>query len=309
MARYLITGGAGFIGSAMARKLLNEGHEVHLIDLEDRIDLDREKLLGAHLHIGDISKMEVFSGLPREKFDVAFHMAAQTSARISEENPELDIDSNVKGTYYFCKWAREAMVRRVVFTSSMAVYGSHGDNINEDATIQPVSVYGITKVAGESFIRILSQESIEVYIYRLFNVYGPGQDYHNMKQGMLSIFLTQALTTDTILVTGSLDRYRDFVYIDDVIDALLTCESDKNSGGIFNVGSGKPTTVKQLCNTIINKLNSSISVVEVGSHRGDVFGNYANPRELYALGWEPSVDLEQGIETTMKDAIEVLSCK
>lgn len=312
MARYLITGGAGFIGSAMAVKLLNEKHEVHVIDTESRIKRLKNKLKGAYLHCGDISKEGAFSTLPVDTFDMAFHMAAQTSARVSEEDPSLDIDSNVKGTYYFCNWARENKPKKAVLTSSMAVYGAHGDNIDEDTPINPTSVYGITKVASESFFRILSKDGIKTFVYRLFNVYGPGQDYSNMKQGMLSIFLTQALTSDAIRVTGSLSRYRDFVYIDDVLNALLISNNDRVVENIFNVGTGIPVTVKQLCNIIVDKMDKSrenIPIIEIESHRGDVYGNYSNSNKLLSLGWKPNVNLDKGIESTLLDAVKVLKCK
>jgi UDP-glucose 4-epimerase len=313
MARYLITGGAGFIGSAMAVKLLHGKHEVHVIDIESRVNRVRDKLKGAHFHCGDISKESTFSSLPTDIFDVAFHMAAQTSARVSEEDPGLDIDSNVKGTYYFCKWARENKTKKAVLTSSMAVYGAHGDNIDEDAPINPNSVYGITKVASESFFRILSEDGVKTSVYRLFNVYGPGQDYSNMKQGMLSIFLTQALLSDAIRVTGSLSRYRDFVYIDDVLNALLIdVDNDSTCENVFNVGTGIPVTVNQLCNAIVDKIvkpGESIPIVKIESHRGDVFGNYSNSDKLLSLGWKPVVDLDEGIKLTLYDAIRVLKCK
>jgi UDP-glucose 4-epimerase len=314
MARYLITGGAGFIGSALAVKLIYEKHEVHVIDLESRLNLLKDKLKGAHLHCGDVSKEAIFAALPADTFDIAFHMAAQTSARVSEENPNLDINSNVKGTYYFCKWARENDVKRAVFTSSMAVYGAYGDNIDESEVIKPTSVYGITKAAGEFLFRNLIDDGVNISIFRLFNVYGPGQDYKNMKQGMLSIFLTQALTSDAIRVTGSPDRYRDFIYIDDVLSALLiNIDNDISDDIVFNVGNGIPVTVKQLCTNITSKISKKIGktipIIEIESHRGDVFGNYSNSDKLLSLGWKPIVGLDEGIESTLTEAFEVLNCK
>jgi UDP-glucose 4-epimerase len=311
IARYLITGGAGFIGSAMALRLLQENHEVHIIDLEERIELVRDRLNRASFHCGNISDKDSFSTLPKGDYEVAFHMAAQTSARVSEESPDLDIDSNVKGTYYFCKWARKSKPRRAVFTSSMAVYGSHGDNIDENTARRPVSVYGITKKTGEDLFRILSEDGINTTVYRLFNVYGPGQDFTNMQQGMLSIFMTQALTSDAIRVTGSLNRYRDFVYIDDVLNALLINDNRMGSG-VINVGSGTPTSVNELCNIIINKtksINGQVPIIEIASHRGDVFGNFSNSEKLLSLGWQPTTGLDKGIELMLPSAIEALLSK
>jgi len=311
VARYLITGGAGFIGSAMALRLLKENHEIHIIDFEDRIEQAKKKLHGAIFHCGDISKQNTFALLPKGSYDIVFHMAAQTSARVSEEKPGLDIDCNVKGTYYFCKWAREIKPRRAVFTSSMAVYGSHGDNIDENAPRKPVSVYGITKKAGEDFFKILSKDGVHTTIYRLFNVYGPGQDFNNMKQGMLSIFMTQALISDAIRVTGSLNRYRDFVFIDDVLSALLI-DPGVYGSNVLNVGNGAPVSVQQLCNIIVSKIDNKrkkIPIIETDSHRGDVFGSYSDTRKLLSLGWNPITNLDQGIELMLPSAIEALKCK
>jgi UDP-glucose 4-epimerase len=308
VARYLITGGAGFIGSALASRLIKENHEVHIIDFEYRIEQAEKKLNGAVLHCGNISEQNTFESLPKGSYDAAFHMAAQTSARVSEENPMFDIESNIKGSYYFCKWARQLRPKRVVFTSSMAVYGSHGDNIDENAPLNPVSVYGVTKKAGEDFFKILSKDGVQTSIFRLFNVYGPGQDFTNMKQGMLSIFIAQALLSGEIRVTGSLDRYRDFVFIDDVLSALLI-DSGESAIEILNVGNGIPTTVQELCNIIAKKINNkrkNIQIIETDSHRGDVFGNYSDVSKLLSLGWVPTTNLEQGINSTLASAIEEL---
>jgi len=305
VSRYLITGGAGFIGSALALRLLKANHEVHIIDFENCIERLGDKLIGAVLHCGDISQPSTFEMLPRGSYEIAFHMAAQTSARVSEENPIFDIDSNIKGSYNFCKWARQSKPKRAAFTSSMAVYGSHGDNINEDAPLNPVSVYGITKKAGEDFFKILSKDGVHSSIYRLFNVYGPGQDFTNMKQGMLSIFIAQAIVSGEIQVTGSLERYRDFVFIDDVLNALLI-DSGEPGIEVFNVGNGTSITVQELCNIIVSKIDEKIKIIETDSHRGDVFGNYSDISKLLSLGWEPTIDIEQGINSTLSSAIEVL---
>ena len=306
MSRYLITGGAGFIGSSLALRLINENHEVHIIDYESRVEQVKNKLHGAVLHCGDISKQSTFELLPKGPYDTAFHLAAQTSARVSEESPISDIDSNIKGSYNFCKWARQFNPKRAIFTSSMAVYGSHGDNIDENGPLNPVSVYGITKKAGEDFFKILSKDGVRTSIYRLFNVYGPGQDFTNMKQGMLSIYITQAIISGEIRVTGSLDRYRDFVFIDDVLNAFLV-DSDEPGIEVFNVGNGIPITVQELCNIIVSKIdNKKIKIFETDSHRGDVFGNYSDISKLLSLGWKPNTSLDEGINLTLASAKEAL---
>lgn len=309
MKQFLITGGAGFIGMALAEQLHSEGHEVHILDRSIQIEKLGSLADGLILHQNNVANPESFRALPKINFDTAFHLAAQTSARVSEETPDEDINSNVKGTLNFCNWVREAKPRRSVFTSSMAIYGASGDDIIEDTHPTPVSVYGVTKNAGEHFVRILKEEGHNIQIYRLFNVYGPGQDFHNMSQGMLSIFLTQAITRGRIEITGSLDRYRDFVYVTDVIDALRI-EPKGPRPWIFNVGTGKAILVRELVQSIIDivrPIQPGCTFQEIDGHRGDVIGNYANTRLLESLGWKPKVSLDEGLIRTFEDAVRVLA--
>ena len=307
----LITGGAGFIGGALARKLASEGNTVHVIDLPDKIRQADSWLSEMEVHPGDVSDPATFSMLPESTWDEVYHLAAQTSARVSEEQPLLDIDTNTKGALNICNWARRSRPGRVVFTSSMAVYGWSGDNIREDQNPKPVSVYGVTKLASENFFRILREDGIPTQVYRLFNVYGPGQDFFNLSQGMLSIYLAQALTKPEILVTGALDRYRDFVYVDDVV-AAIRLNAPEGSPWIMNVGNGRPVRVGELLEWIISSVapwNPDVRVRQVESHRGDVFGNFANTDALKAAGWKPSTDLASGLAATVIDARKALGCK
>lgn len=306
MNKILITGGAGFIGSALVRYWVDQGAEVHVIDLPEKIAKRRASIDGVQFHPGDVTSPEIFKQVGGG-FDIVYHLAAQTSARISEEQPYLDIDTNVKGVFNLCQWARETRPGRVVFSSSMAVYGSHGDNLTENSALEPCSVYGITKLAGEKLLSVLRSEGINVNVFRLFNVYGPGQDYYNLKQGMASVYITMAITRDVIEVTGSFDRYRDFVYIDDVVAALVLPIANTKQW-IFNVGNGTPVTVVQLLDVILQhgrKINPNLIAIEVDSHRGDVFGNYANTAALRNVGWNPSVCLNEGIAKAFMDASEV----
>ena len=162
----------------------------------------------------------------------------------------------------------------------------------------------MSKLSAEKYIKLFSNRGIEYTIFRLFNVYGPGQDLENMKQGMLSIFVTQAIKNKKIDVTGSLERYRDFIYIDDIVNALTLAIEDKDRtlNEIFNVGCGIKTTVKDLIGSISTSLDIELPVNNIGGILGDQFGTYSNCNKLLSLGWEPKTSLKDGLPHTIQDA-------
>ncbi len=295
MYKILITGGAGFIGTALARKLRSQHHQVCLIDLDHRFGAEHE---GYETHFVDIRSDKSFEKISDKKFDYIFHLAAQTSGAISQEKPEVDVDTNVKGTLNLCNFARMCGAEKIIFSSSMATYGNSDGKISEDFPLNPLSNYGASKVAGEYYIKMFKQYGIEHTIFRLFNVYGPGQDMFNLQQGMASIFLAQSISSSTIKVTGSMERFRDFVFIDDVVDALLFGLESSTSFQTFNVGSEKATSVAQLIDEIIainDKPNDLFEVLNIGAHEGDQFGTVSNCEKLKKLGWKNTTHLKEGL--------------
>jgi UDP-glucose 4-epimerase len=298
----LITGGAGFIGTALAIKL-SKKYIVDVFDLESKIStVDRVHNVNYfNVDISNYKQVECFS---YKKYTYIFHLASQTSGLISHEKPELDVDTNVKGTLNICRLAEEIGNVKLIFTSSMAVYGDSELPLCEKFIPNPKSNYGVSKISAEKYIQLFSNRGIEFTIFRLFNVYGPGQDLENMKQGMLSIFVTQAIKNKKIDVTGSLERYRDFIYIDDIVDALTLAIEDKGNtlNEIFNVGCGLKTTVKELIDSISNSLNLDLPVNNIGAILGDQFGTYSNCSKLLSLGWKPKTTLNDGLPQTIEDA-------
>lgn len=292
MAKILITGGAGFIGSALAYRL-KKNHEVHLLDRED--NFKKKPFLGVFpQHYADVRQHLLLD----QEFDFIFHLAAQTSGRISQEEPYLDLDTNIKGTFNICNYARHCKAKKIIYISSMAVYGEQQGPLEEERPLIPVSNYGASKASGELFVKMYEQFGIKNTIFRPFNVYGPGQDMTNLKQGMASIFMAQSILGDQIKVTGSLDRYRDFIYIDDAVEALVLGIEPRSDGEIYNVGCGAKTTVRELVDLIL-KVNekpfSSFTVTEENSHEGDQFGSISDNSKLKNLGWEDSIKLEEGL--------------
>jgi UDP-glucose 4-epimerase len=297
--RYLITGGAGFIGGAIARRLLKDGHEVSILDLPQRIQsappAPQNRVIAA-----DISHRDGFTEL-EGPFDAVVHLAAQTSARVSHEEPERDVDTNARGTMLLAQWCVQHGIRRVIYSSSMAVYGNPSRlPVQETDTLAPVSFYGVTKLAGEHYLQAHVPLGLEPTIFRLFNVYGPGQDMANLKQGMLSIYLAYIRAGEPVRVTGSLDRFRDFVYIDDIVDAfMLALQYEESKRQTYNLGTGITYTVRQVLDLLIESYGykpSEYPVLKIEDHAGDIFGTCADSTKFRRqCGWESKVPLADGI--------------
>jgi UDP-glucose 4-epimerase len=303
MKRYLITGGAGFIGGRLARRLIAEGHSISILDLPKKLK-DSPVPANAEIIAGDISQAQTFAAL-NGSFDAVIHLAAQTSARVSHEEPERDLDTNARGTLLLARWCVSNNVPRLLYGSSMGIYGNPLRlPVRETDTPMPVSFYGVTKLAGEHYLQAHVPLGLQPTIFRMFNVYGPGQDMANLKQGMVSVYLAYIHEAKSVPVTGSLERFRDFIYIDDVIDAFMLAlhpKHDKRSHGeIYNVGSGVTHTVRQVLDLLIEAYGrdpKTYPVKEVEGHAGDIFGMHSDSTKLQkAFAWIPKVTLRQGIE-------------
>ena len=240
--------------------------------------------------------MSVFKKI-KTKINIAYHFAAQTSNQVGEENPDLNYNANVLGTQNFYLWAINNKPQKCYFASSMAIYGQNCQNKKESSLCEPHSNYGISKLMGELIFKMLNKHKIDYIIFRLFNVYGPGQDLNNLKQGMLSIYIAQALKNDFINVTGSLDRVRDFIYIDDVISLFISKKIKNNN--IYNVGLGKKVSVKKAISLIKKCFNKYFRIIIKKNSPGDILKSYANIDKLKYLNYKFKVDLEVGIKKTI----------
>ena len=229
--KILVTGGAGFIGNHLSNKLKKLGHEVLIVDFSKKL-LQKPNLSNDFDFYGfNLSEYKNFNKLPKD-IDVIYHIAAQTSGYTGLIDPDKDIDWNIKGTLNICRFAKENKIKKIIYTSSMSVYGN-GDFKKETDKVNPISHYGISKFCGELYLKQYKEYSIDYTIFRLFNVYGFGQDLENLNQGMVSIYLAQSLKSDTIEVKGSLNRYRNFIYIDDVVNALILGLDNKTKNLIY----------------------------------------------------------------------------
>jgi UDP-glucose 4-epimerase len=295
---YLVTGAAGFIGAALAARLLSEGHEVVAIDnlsTGNRANLPA----GVEFHQADCQDGSLYDRLPRRAYEAIYHIAGQSSGEISFDNPVYDLQTNTQSTLLLLRHALDLGCRRVYYASTMSVYGDQPDApVAETAVPAPRSFYGVGKLASEHYLRIYSQYGIDAVALRLFNVYGPGQNMANLRQGMASIYLAQALSEGAIHVKGGGDRFRDFVYIDDVVAAFLALRKRQEAGyAVFNVATGIRTRVRELVDLIRDRLpGRDIPVTYAGSTPGDMFGIVADCTAAFeSLGWRAEVNLAEGL--------------
>jgi len=301
MAIYLVTGNAGFIGSAIANMLLSNGNIVWGIDnlktgYVENISQDITFING------DFSKDTVLEQLNNVKFDAIFHIGGQSSGEVSFEDPEYDLNTNTLSTLKLLQYALRSGCKKFIYASTMSVYGEEDgkEQFCEYDETNPKSFYAVGKLASEKYMEIFSKQfGIDYVSLRYFNVYGPGQNLKNLKQGMVSIYLRQFFDNsfDRVVVKGDLNRFRDLIYIDDVVN--ITIESSVNNkfnNEIVNVGTAKKTTVGEMLN-LIKKCTNIDKEIEISEGTpGDQFGIYADNTKLLSLYDDELTDFESGLK-------------
>jgi UDP-glucose 4-epimerase len=272
---------AGFIGAHVARRFLAEGY--HVVGVDD-LSTGREENIpsGTEFIRADLSRADTMAQLPRTS-DVILHLAGQSSGEISFDDPVADLSKNVVSTLNLIRHGAAGGAGRLVYASSMSVYGSVADEpVRETHEARPLSAYGVGKRASEGYLAVYAKQLPSVAL-RMFNVYGPGQDLSNLRQGMVSIYLAQALATGTIEVKGGVDRFRDFIYIDDIVEVWWRAAHQSAAlGRILNAGTGRRTTVGDLLDRICAAVPGSTYFVRGGTP-GDQAGIYADTSALRAM--------------------------
>lgn len=245
--RILITGGAGFIGSHLARRLMEAGREVLIVD-----DLSNGCLAnvpsGAVLAEGDIAEPSTWERLSGEHFDAVCHLAAQSSGTLSFADPVRDMRSHLPGTFLLLQDCLRRGVQRVLYASSTTTYGEPERlPVDEAHPQRPLTYYALGKVCTERCLEFHARQGLEHTILRMPNVYGPGQNLENRFQGMVSIYLAEMLAGRPILVKGGSERFRDFIHVDDVVAAwMLALDDPAAIGKTYNLGSGVASTVGEV---------------------------------------------------------------
>ncbi|MEW5960407.1 MAG: NAD-dependent epimerase/dehydratase family protein [Chloroflexota bacterium] len=295
--RFLITGGAGFIGTALANYLVRQGHTVRVLD--DLSAGDHSRLDAAvNFTRGDVEdKPKIWRLL--NKIDCVYHLAARVSVPESVLYPREYNKTNVSGTVAMMEAMRDAGIKRVVFTSSGAVYGEQKmGRVHEGLLPSPTSPYAVSKLAAEGYVHTIGELwQIETVSLRIFNAYGPGQAIPPTHPPVIPQFVRQVLGHGSLVIYGDGCQVRDYVYIDDVVRALVAAATAAGiNRQIINVGSGVGTSVNELVRLIEQVTGQQARTIVNPSVAGGVSSLVADTSRAKALlGYEPHVSLAQGL--------------
>ncbi len=303
--RVLVTGGAGFIGSHLAGRLAELGHDVRILDnfsTGRRSNLDT---LAADVDIieGDIQSYERASRAVHDR-EIVFHLAALPSVPRSVQDPLTSNASNVTGLLNVMLAARDAGTRRVVYASSSSVYGSNPTlPKREDMTPLPISPYAVAKLAGEGYCRAFGEVyGLQTVAIRYFNVFGPRQDPRSQYAAVVPNFISALIKAEPPVIYGNGEQSRDFTYVENVVNAnLLAIDAERAAGHVYNVACGDRITVNGLVDELREQLGSEIEPVYLDGRAGDIQHSVADISAARRdLGYEPTVLLREGLTRTIE---------
>ena len=290
----LVTGGAGFIGSHLVDALVADGHEVHVVD-----DLSTGRLAnlepaleqGAELHTEDVTDAAWMADLAAIiRPEVVFHLAAQLDVRRSVDDPAFDAAVNVTGTAAVLEAARRSGARRLVLASTAAVYGQAPElPARETGPVAPLSPYGASKAAAESYLALYARlHGLPTLALRMANVYGPRQDPDG-EAGVVAIFAAAAAAGSPAVVFGNGRQTRDYVHVDDAVDAFLAA-GRSSIGGVLNVSTGRETSVREIADRL------HVVVEHAPARHGELLRSCLDPSAArLALGWRARISLADGL--------------
>ncbi|MEW6006764.1 MAG: NAD-dependent epimerase/dehydratase family protein [bacterium] len=309
--KVLVTGGAGFIGSHLAERLVELGNEVVVIDNLSVSDCNIPilKNLGVSINICDISKFEEIESLFKG-VDIVFHLAAMNRAQRSIENPLLANEYNITGTLNVLEAAKRAGVSRFVNISSSSVYTGVRDRLlSEDMPLSPPHPYGVGKLAGEHYARIYYElYHLPFVTLRYFSVYGPRQLGDIDKAGVIAKFIHSAFSNKPLTIYGNGEQKRNFTYVSDVVDLTIKASETKDAtGNVFNLANPQEVSVNYLAGLIKKILGKDLKIEYLPPILGDCERNPADISRLKEiLGFSPKIDFEEGIRRTIDWYVEKL---
>jgi UDP-glucose 4-epimerase len=305
--RVLVTGGAGFIGTHLCRRLLADRHAVSVVDNEFNA---RRESLPAEVAFtpGDVARTEEMEPAFARGVDAVCHIAGQVSIIRSFTNPAIDLRTNVEGTLNVLQLCLKYKVPRLIYASSMTIYGNcRTVPTPETEPCRPDSYYGITKLAGERYVHATAERpdigfDLKVTSLRMYSVYGPGQALDNPYQGVLGIFLGNLLRGEPITIFGDGQQTRDFVYIDDIVEGWVRAlDTPATAGHAINLGSGRSLSINQLAETATGAIGGASRIVRAPARPGEQLSVRADVSKAKTLmGWEPRTPFEAGLVETVR---------
>jgi nucleoside-diphosphate-sugar epimerase len=307
MAKVLVTGGAGFIGSNLVRALLQRGDEVRILDNFSTGNRSNLETLDIEIVEGELRSYERVHNAVRGT-EIVYHLGALGSVPRSVQDPLTSSAVNVEGTLNVLLAARDEGIRRVVFSSSASVYGSSRQMpTTEDSPSDPISPYGVAKLAAERYCVSFSRvyESFETVVLRYFNVFGPRQSPFSQYAAAVPLFITKIAAGEQIDVYGDGEQSRDFTFVANVVDATIRGGDAKGaSGEIFNVAAGSPASVNHVAETIGSIVGKPVRRRELQRRAGDLRDSWADlTKSSRVLGYEPHINLEEGLRRTVESLI------
>mgnify|MGYP002624156123 CR=1 FL=1 len=299
--KILVTGGAGFIGSHVVDRLIQEGNEVVVVD---NLSTGKRKHVNkkAVFYKMDIQSKRIDKVLRNERPRVLIHLAAQMNVRHSTENPQFDAQVNILGTINLLEHAVRHGVRKVTFASSGgAIYGEQEVfPAPENHRTEPVSPYGISKLAGEKYLAYFANATgLRFVALRLANVYGPRQDSDG-EAGVVAIFTKKMLQNEQPIINGTGKQTRDFIYVDDVVEAILVTLGE-DVQGIFNVGTGQETPINDGYRILKGLTNSQCKDLFGAAKKGEQYRSVLDVRKIReTFGWDPQTSFQEGLQKTVE---------
>ena len=306
--RAVVTGGAGFIGSALVDRLVAQGSNVLIIDdLSGGSETNLEEAYCSgpgtvHLTVADIGEVGTTEVVAAHQPDVVFHLAAQVNVNSSVDDPVADAHTNLIGLLRVLNGARLAGTRKFVFTSSGAIYGEVDPELlplQEDTARRPLSPYGVAKLAGVFYLEAYEAlHGLAGTTLALANVYGPRQDPHG-EAGVVAIFAERLLSSQPCTIYGDGEQTRDFVYVGDVAEAFLAA-AERADGQLLNIGTGIETSVNHLYDSMAAATGGPVEPVRGPERLGELKRSALSPtRAATELGWQYTTSLEEGLSTTL----------
>ena len=296
--KILLTGGLGQVGSYLAERF-SESDEVTILDNFSNSLKDPKSLINVNIIKGDIRDKREVNELAG-KADTIIHTAAQISVKKSMEDPVFDAENNINGTLNLLEAARRSDIGRFIYISSAAVYGKPVSlPINEEHPTKPLSPYGLSKLTGERYAMLYhSLYGLPVVCLRPFNIFSPRQRSDSPYSGVITKFIEKVRRDKNPVIFGDGEQTRDFVYIEDIVEAIFnTMENKKAVGEVFNIGTGNQTRIKELAETIIEVCDKKLVPEFAPGLKGDIRESYADiAKAKKMLGYRPKYSLEQGLE-------------